>query len=438
MPWLLAITLLAGALALAAAPPRRSFVYVLEVAGIIDPPTAAYIARGIEAGEKNKAQAIIIRLNTPGGLDLSMRQIIQAMLASTVPVVVYVSPEGARAASAGAIITLAANVAAMAPSTSIGAAHPWSMGGGQMSKEMSEKVANDAAAFARGLAKTRGRNQQWAEQVVRKSVANTADEALKLHVIDLIAADMADLLRKIDGREVKVAGRVVTLHAANAAVEELPASVAERFLHLLSDPNLAYIFLIIGIYGIIFELQSPGAILPGVVGAICLIMGFYSMSVLSVNLAGLALLIIGVAMLIVDIWAPSHGALTVGGAIAFAVGSLMLYGNRSSPALRVSWQVVVIMTVLTAAFFLFVVGLGARAHWTRIATGAEGLMGARGAARSALSPAGQVFVDGALWRARAMGDETIEAGADIEVVGIDGLTLRVRRAGTGSKPVPVP
>jgi len=395
---------------------------------VIDPPTAAYVARGIEEGEKDKAQAVIIRLNTPGGLDTSMRQIIQAMLASGVPVVVYVSPEGARAASAGAIIALASNVAAMAPSTNIGAAHPVSMGGGQMSKEMSEKVENDAAAFARGLAKTRGRNQQWAEQVVRKSISNTADEALKLHVIDIIATDTTDLLHKLDGREVKLRGRTVTLHTANAAAEELPASVVERFLHVLSDPNLAYIFLIIGIYGIIFELQSPGAIFPGVVGAICLIMGFYSMSVLSVNLAGLALLIVGVAMLVVDIWAPSHGALTVGGAIAFAVGSLMLYGNRSSPALRVSWQIVVMMTVLTAAFFLFVVGLGARAHWTRISTGAEGLMGARGAARTALNPTGQVFVAGALWRARAMDDEAIEVSAEVEVVGIDGLTLRVRRA----------
>jgi membrane-bound serine protease (ClpP class) len=413
--------------ALAAGSAPRHLVYVLRVEGVIDPPTAAYIKGGIAAGENARAQAVIISMDTPGGLDKSMRDITQAMLNAQVPVVVYVAPEGARAASAGAIITLASNIAAMAPSTNIGAAHPVAMGGGQMDKTMSEKVENDAAAFARGLAESRGRNQQWAEQVVRQSISSTAAEALKLHVIDLIADNQGDLLKQLDGRKVKLPRGAVTLHTADAETEELPPTPVERFLHVLSDPNLAYIFLVIGIFGIIFELQSPGAILPGVIGAICLIMGFYSLAVLEANLAGLLLIILGIGMLVADIWAPSHGVLTIGGIVAFAIGSFMLYGSRSTPFLRVSWLTIAIMTGLTALFFLFIVGLGVRAHWTRVTTGVEGLMGARGKARTVLKPEGSVFVSGELWRAVAEAGEQIEPGDDVEVVGMDGFTLRVRR-----------
>ncbi|UCH35479.1 MAG: nodulation protein NfeD [Armatimonadota bacterium] len=417
------------AVAVAAAP--RAFVYVLEVDGVIDPPVASYVERGIEAGEEDKAQAVIVRLNTPGGLDDSMRDITQAMLNAQVPVVVYVAPVGARAASAGAIITLASHVAAMAPSTNIGAAHPVAMGGGEMTDEMSKKVENDAASTARSIAERRGRNAKWAEDAVRESISSTAKEALKEKVIDIIAEDTEDLLKQLDGRKVKLPRRTVTLKTADADAEDLPMTFIERFLHILSNPNLAYIFLIIGMYGIIFELQNPGAIYPGVIGVICLIMGFYSLAVLPVNLAGLVLLILGVVMLIVDIWAPSHGALTFGGIIAFAVGSLMLYGGRSTPFLRVSWLTVMMMTALTAGFFLFVAGLGVRAHWTKITTGVEGLVGARGKARTALSPTGSVFVAGELWRAVAEGDETIEAGQEVEVVAMDGFTLRVRRRESG-------
>jgi len=419
--------LVAAAIAVAAASAPRHVVHVLRVEGVIDPPTAAYVKGGIAAGEKARAQAVIISMDTPGGLDKSMRDIAQAMLNAQVPVVVYVAPEGARAASAGAIIALASNIAAMAPSTNIGAAHPVAMGGGQMDKTMSEKVENDAAAFARGLAERRGRNQQWAEQVVRKSISSTAAEALKLHVIDLIADNLGDLLKQLDGRKVKLARGVVTLHTADAETQEMPPSPLERFLHVLSDPNLAYIFLIIGIYGIIFELQNPGAILPGVIGAICLIMGFYSLAVLEANLAGLLLLVLGIGMLVADIWAPSHGVLTIGGIVAFAIGSFMLYGSRSTPFLRVSWMTIAIMTALTALFFLFIVGLGVRAHWTKVTTGVEGLMGARGKARTPLKPEGSVFVSGELWRAVAEPGETIEPGDEIEVAGMDGFTLRVRR-----------
>jgi membrane-bound serine protease (ClpP class) len=429
-----AILIVAACVAMAAsAPPARNFVYVLDVDGIIDPSTASYIERGIQTGEKNGAQAVIIRLNTPGGLDKSMRDITQAELNANVPVVVYVAPVGARAASAGAIITLASHIAAMAPSTNIGAAHPVMMGGGEMTKEMSKKVENDAAATARSIAERRGRNAKWAEEAVRQSISSTATEALKEHVIDIVAENMGDLLRQLNGRKVKLPQRTVVVRTAEAKIEELPASFVERFLHVLSDPNLAYVFLIIGIYGIIFELQNPGAIFPGVIGAICLVFGFYSMAVLSVNLAGLVLLVLGVAMLVVDIWAPSHGVLTVGGIIAFAVGSFMLYGSRTTPFLRVSWLTVVLMTALTALFFLFVVGLGVRAHWTRVTTGREGLVGARGKARTPLDPEGSVFVAGALWKARVEDGEPVAAGDEIEVVGMEGLTLRVRRhQSTGS------
>jgi membrane-bound serine protease (ClpP class) len=415
-----------AAVALGAAAAQHSFVYMLEVEGVIDPPVASYIERGVARAEEDGAQALIIRLNTPGGLDKSMRDIIQAELNADVPVVAYVAPVGARAASAGALITLASHIAAMAPSTNIGAAHPVAMGGGEMTKEMSEKIANDAAATARSIAVRRGRNAKWAEDAVRQSISSTAQEARKLHVIEIIAENQQDLLKQLDGRKVKLPGRTVTLHTADAQARELPQSPIERFLHILSDPNLAYIFLIIGIYGMIFELQNPGAIFPGVIGAICLIMGFYSLAVLPVNLAGLILILLGVGMLVADIWAPSHGALTVGGIIAFAVGSFMLYGSRATPFLRVSWLIVVMMTVSTAVFFLFIVGLGVRAHWTRITTGVEGLIGARGKARTALHPEGSVFVAGELWRARAQDDQPIAAGQEVEVIAVDGFTLRVR------------
>lgn len=414
---------------LVAAP--RQVVYVLEVKGVIDPPAASYIARGVEVGAKARAQAVIIRLDTPGGLDKSMRDITQTMLGAEVPVVVYVAPKGARAASAGAIITLASHVAAMAPGTNIGAAHPVAMGGGDMTEEMSKKVENDAASTARAIAERRGRNAKWAEAAVRESISSSASEALKARVIDVIAEDLDDLLARLDGRKVKLPKRTVTLHTAGATTEELPMSVGERFLHVLSDPNLAYIFLMIGIYGIIFELQSPGAVFPGVIGVICLVMAFYSLAVLEANLAGVILIILGVGMLVADIWAPSHGVLTIGGIIAFVAGSLMLYGGPSTPSLRVSWLVVVMMTALTAGFFLLVVGLGVRAHWTRVTTGIEGLMGAHGKARTALRPEGSVLVAGELWRAVADAGEEIEPGAEIEVLAADGFTLRVRRRGDG-------
>jgi membrane-bound serine protease (ClpP class) len=414
---------------LVAAP--RQVVYVLEVKGVIDPPAASYIARGVEVGAKARAQAVIIRLDTPGGLDKSMRDITQTMLGAEVPVVVYVAPKGARAASAGAIITLASHVAAMAPGTNIGAAHPVAMGGGEMTEEMSKKVENDAASTARAIAERRGRNAKWAEAAVRESISSSASEALKARVIDVIAEDLDDLLARLDGRKVKLPKRTVTLHTAGATTEELPMSVGERFLHVLSDPNLAYIFLMIGIYGIIFELQSPGAVFPGVIGVICLVMAFYSLAVLEANLAGVILIILGVGMLVADIWAPSHGVLTIGGIIAFVAGSLMLYGGPSTPSLRVSWLVVVMMTALTAGFFLLVVGLGVRAHWTRVTTGIEGLMGAHGKARTALRPEGSVLVAGELWRAVADAGEEIEPGAEIEVLAADGFTLRVRRRGDG-------
>ncbi|HUT75461.1 MAG TPA: nodulation protein NfeD [Armatimonadota bacterium] len=425
---LTALTALAASV-LVAAP--RQVVYVLEVKGVIDPPAASYIARGVEVGAKARAQAVIIRLDTPGGLDKSMRDITQTMLSAEVPVVVYVAPKGARAASAGAIITLASHVAAMAPGTNIGAAHPVAMGGGEMTEEMSKKVENDAASTARAIAERRGRNAKWAEAAVRESISSSASEALKAHVIDVIAEDLDDLLARLDGRKVKLPKRTVTLHTTGATTEEVPMSVGERFLHVLSDPNLAYIFLMIGIYGIIFELQSPGAVFPGVIGVICLVMAFYSLAVLEANLAGVILIILGVGMLVADIWAPSHGVLTIGGIIAFVAGSLMLYGGPSTPSLRVSWLVVVMMTALTAGFFLLVVGLGVRAHWTRVTTGIEGLMGAHGKARTALRPEGSVLVAGELWRAVAAAGEEIEPGAEIEVLAADGFTLRVRRRGDG-------
>jgi membrane-bound serine protease (ClpP class) len=343
-----------------------------------------------------------------------------------VPVVVSVSQTGARAASAGAFITLAAHVAAMAPATNIGAAHPVAAGGGTVDKESMRKIENDAAAFIRSVARERGRNADWGEKAVRASVSATEREALKLQIIDLVADNLPDLLAKIDGREVKTAAGAVTLRTRGAVVRPIDVGWRDRFLAIISDPNVAYVLLMLGMLGLFFELANPGVILPGIIGGICLILAFFAFQTLPINWAGLLLIIFGIVLLIAEIKVVSHGVLTIGGIIAILLGSVMLVNTAELP-LRVSWTVIIPVVAMTAGIFVFAVSAGVKAQMQRPTTGASGLLHEVGEARTSIDPEGQVFVRGELWSAVSIGTG-IAAGERVRVVGVEGLRLRVERA----------
>ncbi|MEW6511518.1 MAG: nodulation protein NfeD [Bacteroidota bacterium] len=403
-------------------------VQVISIDATINPATADFIHLGIERAIERNAECLVIRLNTPGGLLKSTRVIVTDLLTARVPVVVYVSPSGAQSASAGAFVTLAAHIAAMAPGTNIGAAHPVGMQGGEKDSIMNEKATNDAAAFIRTISEKRHRNVRWAEDAVRKSISITETEALRDSVIDLVAPNVQELLRAIDGRTVTIDGTERTLHTAGAAVEETEMSWKLKILLILSDPNIAYIFFLLGLYGLIFELYNPGAILPGVVGVISIILAFYSLHTLPVNYAGLALIVFGVILFILEIKITSYGLLTVGGIIALLLGSIMLINSESSlEFVEISWSVIIPAVVCTAAFFLFAIGMGIRAQTRKPVTGVEGIVGETGEAVSALAPAGQVRVHGELWSAATAG-EAIPAGSNVVVEKVEGLRLVVRKA----------
>jgi membrane-bound serine protease (ClpP class) len=351
------------------------------------------------------------------------------MLNTDLPTVVFVYPSGSRAASAGVFITYAASVAAMAPTTHLGAAHPVGVGGvgggGTEDKTLMTKVTNDAVAEIRGFAARRGRNPDWAEKAVRESVSITETEALDLHVIDLIAASPRDLLDRIDGREVTTASGKRILHTRGARLVDTPMDVTERFLALLSDPNIGFVLMTMAIYGIIFELSNPGSVFPGVIGGLALILALASFAVLEVNVAGLFLIGFSLILFIADIKVPSHGVLTAGGIIAFVLGSLLLTEHQA-PFLRISLTLILTMAALTAGFFGVAVGAGLRAQKRKVQTGREGLVGAVGVVRSDLTPQGTVFVQGELWTAETA-DGVIPAGARVRVTRVDGLRLRVMK-----------
>jgi membrane-bound serine protease (ClpP class) len=341
-------------------------------------------------------------------------------------VIVYVAPTGARAASAGVFITMAAHIAAMAPATNIGAAHPVAIGGG-MDKEMVKKLENDAAAFARTIATERGRNVDWAEKAVRSSVSATEREAVKLRVIDLIADSVPDLLAKIDGRVLKTAKGSVTLHTKDTAVRPIQVGFRDKFLALITDPNVAYILMMVGMLGIFFELSNPGSVLPGVIGGISLILAFFAFQSLPINWAGLLLILFGLVLLVVEIKVASHGILTVGGIVAMLLGSLMLYDVPASGGLRISWLVIIPTVGSTAALVIVAVSAGVWALYRRPTTGAAGMVGQTAVVRTALDPEGQVQVDGELWQA-VVQDGPVPAGERVQILSVDGLTLRVARA----------
>ncbi len=354
-----------------------------------------------------------------------MRSMVQSILNAEIPVIVYVAPTGARAASAGVFLTMAAHVAAMARATNMGAAHPVAVGG-QMDKDMLKKVENDAAAFARTLATERGRNAEWMEKAVRSSVSVTEREALKLKVIDLIADSVPDLLEKIDGRVVKTKRGLVTLETKNAPVKVIEIRFRDRFLALITDPNIAYILMMVGMLGIFFELSNPGVVLPGVIGGISLILAFFAFQSLPINWAGLLLILFGVALLIAEIKIASHGVLTIGGVISMVLGSFMLY-EAPEAGFRVSWAVILPTVGASAGLAIWAVSAGVRAMRRPPTTGAAGMIGQRAVVRAALDPEGQVQLDGEIWRAIAE-DAPVPPGETVRVTGVDGLTLRVSRA----------
>lgn len=406
-------------------PPR---VVRITVDSIIHPVVQTFVAESLAEAGRLDADLFVIELSTPGGLLTSTRQIVQEMLGADIPVVVYVSPSGAHAASAGFFLLMAADVAAMAPGTNTGAAHPVGGQGEDVEGDLGEKVEQDAAAQIRSLAARNGRNADLAESAVVESKSFTAEEALENGLIDLIAADLDELLSEIDGRVLE-AGRdePATLRTADADVRSLEMSSFQRLLSAIAHPNIAYILMTLGGLGLYFELSNPGAILPGVVGAICLILAFFALSVLPVNYAGIALILLAVVFFIAEIKVVSYGLLTVGGLVSLVLGSLMLF-KSADPAIRVSKDVIFSVTLFAAAVVAFLLWMVVRVHRSRVTTGAEGLVSKLAEARTDLDPRGKVFVWGEIWNAVA--DSRVTAGQSVEITAVDGMTLHVRPTDT--------
>lgn len=411
------VTLVSGAWA------QTPSVALLEVKGAINPMVARYVERGLKLAAERHVDAVVLQLDTPGGLDTAMRDIIQDMINSPVPVIVYVSPQGGRAASAGAFITLAAHVAAMAPNTAIGAAHPVAGGGEEIKGPMADKVTNDAAAYIKGLAKERGRNAEWAEKAVRQSVSATADEAKRLGVIDLVAPDLNSLLEQTDGRQVKLGDRTIKLATKGATPVPIEMTALERFLYTISDPSIAFILLNLGMLGIFFELSNPGAIFPGILGGICLLLAFFALGMLPVNYVGVALIVLAFIMFVLELFVVSAGALTIGGLIALIFGASMLI-DPSTPGIAVSLPVILTVTITTAGLMIAALVLAIRSRRRKVTTGREELIGAIAEVRTPLEPHGFVFLEGELWRAVSRSGR-IDPPSRVKVVSLDGLTLTV-------------
>ncbi|MBA7470639.1 hypothetical protein ES707_05926 [subsurface metagenome] len=403
-----------------------SRIDVLYAEGVINPVLVDYIERGIEQAEEDNAIACIIQMDTPGGLDTSMRDIVKDIVNARVPVVVYVSPAGARAASAGVFITMAAHVAVMAPNTAIGAAHPVAIGteGEEgMSETMEEKVVNDAAAYIRSIAEAHGRNMEWAEKAVRESVSATEQEALELNVIDMVAPDLDALVSQLDGRQVTMlGGNIVTLHTQGATINHIKMNTIEDFLYAISDPNIAYILLSLATLGIMAEIFNPGLIFPGVVGGICGLLAFYSLGMLPVNYAGVLLVVLAFGLFIAEVFTTSFGLFTAGGITSLVIGSLILF--KGGPLFQVSPWLITTVVVIIAALFAFVINRAIRAHRRQASTGREELIGKTAVVKVALEPEGTVFFKGERWAAISeMGQ--VEPGEAVIITKVDGLKLYV-------------
>lgn len=400
-------------------------VFVAQYQGIIGPICFRYIDKAIGRAEGEKGECLIILLDTPGGLDDAMRDIVKAELNADIPIVVFVHPKGARAASAGVFITFAAHIAAMAPGTNIGAAHPVAIGK-KLDRVMAEKVTNDAVAYLQSIAKERDRNGRWAERAVRQSVSASSEDALELAIIDIVAKDLDDLIEQLNGREVTIKDEVRMLKTRDARIEEIHLTLREQFLVRITNPNIAYILLTLGMYGLVYEFTHPGAIFPGIAGGVCLILAFLALQTLPVNYAGIALIVMGIIMLFLETRTPTNGPLTIGGIASMILGSVMLF-DTDAPFLRVSWSVILLVVIFTAAFFLFLVYMTVRAMKKKPTTGKRGLVGEAAEVKTAISPGkvGSVFVHGEFWDAVA--EEKIGSGEVVEVVEVRGMRLVVKR-----------
>jgi len=419
---------------------------VLTLSGPVDPISARYILRGLDRAQREGADIAVIEMNTPGGLGTSMDQVVQRILASPVPVAVYVTPSGARAASAGVFIAMAAHVTAMAPGTHIGAAHPVNSNGSDITGAMGEKILNDTTATLRSLAALRGRPADWADDAVRRSVSLTETEALRRHVAELVVPGLGELLDRLDGRTVRTSRGETVLRTSGAEVRRFRMSFVDWILAFLVNPDVAYIFLVIGIFGVVFELSSPGAVAPGVVGGIALLLAFIAFGSLPTNIGGIVFIALAVGLFIIDLKTPTHGFLTAGGIVAFVLGSLLLFPPWRPPSaagplpegagaiplpaatVQISVFVIILMTLLVVGFFTFVLGKGIRAQARRITFGEEALVGGAGTAVTELAPEGFILLGGEQWSARAV-EGVVGSGQKVEVVGRDGLRLLVRSSG---------
>lgn len=445
------VSFLADVPAPAAEAKQPGAAVVLTIDGAIGPATADYVERGIAIAREKDARLVVLRMDTPGGLDTAMRDIIRAIIGAPMPVATWVAPSGARAASAGTYILYASPVAAMAPGTNLGAATPIQVGGlptpGGAPEEpgkkngkkksggaggkpgLEEKILNDAAAYIRSLAELRGRNADWAESAVRKAASLPATDAAKQNVVDFIAADLPTLLAKADGRKVIVNGRTVTVASKGLTTEEIPPDWRDRLLSVITDPNVAYILMLLGVYGLVFEFLSPGAIAPGVLGGISLLLALYALNVLPVNYAGLGLVILGIALMAAEAAMPSFGILGIGGTAAFVIGSVILF-NTGSPVFELSWAVIADVALSTLVFFLLVVAFAIRAWRRRVVSGAEQLVGSPAEVVEWTGRKGTVRAHGELWQARA--SRRLRRGQQVRISALEGLTLEVE-PDTGQK-----
>lgn len=401
-------------------------VVSINIDGPINPVTADFIHEAILDARQKNATCLLIHLNTPGGLLQSTREIVTDLLESDVPIIVYVSPEGAHAGSAGVFITMAANIAAMAEASNIGAAHPVSMQG-MMDSVMSEKVTNDAAAFIRSIAAKRNRNLEFAEDAVRKSIAISATEAVLQNVVDLIAFSDKDLMNQVDGKSIKLKNKTVVLQTKNAKIEAYKMTALDKLLNAISDPNIAYLLMMLGIFGVLFEFFNPGAMIPGIIGVMALVLAFYAMHTLPINYAGLALIIFGIILLLLEIKIISHGILAIGGIASLLLGSMMLI-KAGSPleVASISNGLIIATTAVTAAFFLLVIGAGIKAQKRKPVTGIEAMIGLTGIAMDPLNPEGRVNVNGEIWNASAI-NEDINMGDSVRINDIRKLILYVNK-----------